>query len=275
MIEYNIAFFQKSADYVKNIIGEEPDTAVIMGSGLGGFENTLQNRIEIPYADIPNFLVSTVQYHAGKLVYGRIGTHKVLCMCGRFHHYEGYSFAELSIPIRLFKLLGVKRTILTNAAGGVNPEFNVGDIMIISDHIKLSSLSPMIGPNIEEFGSRFFDVSDMYTASLRKLAKERAAFSKLRFQEGVYMFFAGPQFETPAEIRMAGILGADAVGMSTVTEALTAAHCGMPVLAFSVITNMAAGIVKEAVLSHEEVAASVAVIERAFSEYLVDVILHL
>ena len=272
MFSYDISFFEKSADYVKNIIGEAPDVAVVMGSALGGFVNSIENPVEIPYADIPNFLVSTVEFHEGKLVYGKIGAKKVLCMAGRFHHYEGYSFAELSIPVRLFKLLGAKKTILTNAAGAVNPAYNPGNIMIIRDHIKFSSLSPMIGPNIPEFGDRFFDVGDMYTAELRKKALECAEGSGLTFREGVYMYFAGPQFETPAEIRMAHILGADAVGMSTVTEALTAAHCGMPVLAFSVITNMAAGIVKDAKLSHEEVAETAGQVSEKFAKYLTKVV---
>ena len=175
----------------------------------------------------------------------------------------------------MFSLLGVKQTILTNAAGGVNPAFHPGDIMVIKDHIKLTSLSPLTGPNLPEFGERFFDVGDMYTASLRKIALQCAKKSKLRFHEGVYMYFAGPQFETPAEIRMARILGADAVGMSTVPEALTAAHCGMPLLGFSVITNMAAGIVKDAALSHAEVAETASVVSDRFCDYLEDVILSL
>ena len=275
MYKPEISFFEKSAEYVKHIIGETPDTAIIMGSALGGFVDKINERIEIPYAEIPNFLVSTVKFHEGKLVYGKIGDKKVLCMCGRFHHYEGYSFEELSIPVRMFKLLGVKQTILTNAAGAVNLDYKVGDIMIICDHIKFSSLSPMTGQNVDEFGERLFDVSDMYTASLRKIAVQRAEYSSLSFREGVYMYFAGPQFETPAEIRMARILGADAVGMSTVTEALTAAHCGMPVLAFSVITNMAAGIVQNATLSHEEVAETAETVSSKFADYLEDVIEHL
>ena len=272
MFENTYSYYQKSAAYVKSIIKDTPDTAIIIGSGLGHFTAKIRDPIEIRYQDIPNFLVSTVPLHDGKLVFGKIGDKKVICMSGRFHSYEGYSFAELSIPVRLFRLLGVKQTILTNAAGAVNLDYQVGDIMVISDHIKLTSLSPMAGPNIEEFGDRFFDLNDMYTASLREKALACARRSPLRFHEGVYMFFGGPQFETPAEIRMARILGADAVGMSTVTEALTAAHCKMPLLAFSVISNMAAGIKKDEKQSHEEVAQSTAKIAEQFSDYLEDVI---
>ena len=272
MFAYDISFFEKSAAYIRERIGPAPEIGLVMGSALGSFAEKIQDPVTIDYKDIPNFPVSTVKFHEGKMLYGRIGGKTVICMAGRFHHYEGYSFQELSIPIRVFKLHGVQKTILTNAAGGVNLDYYPGDIMVISDHIKLSSLSPMIGPNVEEFGERFFDVSDMYTASLRKTALACAENSPLTFHEGVYMYFAGPQFETPAEIRMARVLGADAVGMSTVTEALTAAHCGMPVLAFSVITNMAAGVVKDARLSHEEVAETAGEVTDRFSDYLEEVI---
>ena len=272
MREFDIAFYQQAADYIHEIIRETPDVAVVLGSAMGPFTEKIRNVIEINYVDIPNFPVSTVAFHAGKFVYGTIGGKKVLCMSGRFHAYEGYAPVLLSMPIRVFHLLGVKKTILTNAAGAVNLDYAPGDVMIISDHIKLSSQSPMIGPNISEFGERFFDVSDMYTASLRNIALKCANNSVLRVHEGVYMYFAGPQFETPAEIRMARVLGADAVGMSTVPEALTAAHCGMPLLGFSVITNMAAGIVKEATLSHEDVANTMAVVNERFADYLEEVI---
>ena len=269
---YDYSCYLAAADYIKSVINDTPDTAVVLGSALGGFVSRLKDPIEIDYADIPNFPVSTVQFHDGKLVFGAVGGKKVLCMSGRFHAYEGYEMARLSMPVRVFRLLGVKQTILTNAAGAVNLTYQPGDIMVISDHIKLTGQSPMIGPNLPDFGERFFDVGDMYTASLRKIALKCAEKSPLRFHEGVYMYFAGPQFETPAEIRMARILGADAVGMSTVPEALTAAHCGMPVLGFSVITNMAAGIVRDAALSHEEVAETAEVVSAQFCDYLEEVI---
>lgn len=270
-MEYTVEFFQKSADYVMSIIKDKPEIAIILGSGLGDFVSKIKNPIKIKYDDIPNFLVSTVASHAGKLIYGEVGGKKVICMAGRFHSYEGYDFEQLVIPVRLFKLLGVKATILTNAAGAVNKSYNVGDIMIVSDHIKLNGASPLRGKNLDFFGPRFFDVTDMYTKKLRKIALKCAEGSGLIFREGVYMFFPGPQFETPAEIRAARLLGADAVGMSTVTEALTAAHCSMPLLAFSVITNMAAGVL-DCKLSDEEVGIAAAKIADRFGAYIEKVI---
>lgn len=270
-MEYTVEFFQKSADYVMSIIKGKPEIAIILGSGLGDFVSKIKNPIEIKYDDIPNFLVSTVASHAGKLIYGEVGGKKVIRMAGRFHSYEGYDFEQLVIPVRLFKLLGVKATILTNAAGAVNKSYNVGDIMIVSDHIKLNGASPLRGKNLDFFGPRFFDVTDMYTKKLRKIALKCAEGSGLIFREGVYMFFPGPQFETPAEIRAARLLGADAVGMSTVTEALTAAHCSMPLLAFSVMTNMAAGVL-DCKLSDEEVGIAAAKIADRFGAYIEKVI---
>ena len=270
-MEYTVEFFQKSADYVMSIIKDKPEIAIILGSGLGDFVSKIKNPIEIKYDDIPNFLVSTVASHAGKLIYGEVGGKKVICMAGRFHSYEGYDFEQLVIPVRLFKLLGVKATILTNAAGAVNKNYNVGDIMVVSDHIKLNGASPLRGKNLDFFGPRFFDVTDMYTKKLRKIALKCAEGSGLIFREGVYMFFPGPQFETPAEIRAARLLGADAVGMSTVTEALTAAHCSMPLLAFSVMTNMAAGVL-DCKLSDEEVGIAAAKIADRFGAYIEKVI---
>lgn len=270
-MEYTVEFFQKSADYVMSIIKDKPEIAIILGSGLGDFVSKIKNPIEIKYDDIPNFLVSTVASHAGKLIYGEVGGKKVICMAGRFHSYEGYDFEQLVIPVRLFKLLGVKATILTNAAGAVNKSYNVGDIMIVSDHIKFNGASPLRGKNLDFFGPRFFDVTDMYTKKLRKIALKCAEGSGLIFREGVYMFFPGPQFETPAEIRAARLLGADAVGMSTVTEALTAAHCSMPLLAFSVMTNMAAGVL-DCKLSDEEVGIAAAKIADRFGAYIEKVI---
>lgn len=261
------------AEYVRGRIGgETPDVALILGSGLGNFASRIENPVTVEYRDIPHFLVSTVEFHAGKLIYGSVGGKKVICMAGRFHHYEGYSFRQLALPVRLFKLLGAGATILTNAAGAVNEAYSVGDIMIIKDHIKLTGESPLGGPNLDEFGPRFFDVTDMYTASLRKTALACAEGSGLTFREGVYMYFTGPQFETPAEIRAARLLGADAVGMSTVTEALTAAHCGMPLLGLSVMTNMAAGVVPHCRLSNEDVVETAGQIADRFSQYMEKVI---
>ena len=270
-MEYTLEYFQKSADYIRKIVPWTPEIAIVLGSALGPFAGSIEDPIVIDYADIPNFLVSTVVGHAGKLIFGTVAGRRVVCMSGRFHSYEGYDFEQLVIPVRLFKLLGVKATILTNAAGAVNAEYRPGDVMIVSDHIKMTGPSPLRGKNIDEFGPRFFDVTRMYTPELRKLAWDCAEGSALTLHEGVYMFFTGPQYETPAEIRAARILGADAVGMSTVTEALTAAHCGMPLLCLSVMTNMAAGVLEQP-LTTEEVFETAKAIERPFSDYLTKIV---
>ena len=266
-MDYTLEYFQKSADYIRSIVPWRPEVAIVLGSFLGPFTDAIEDPIVIDYADIPNFLVSTVQGHAGKLIFGAVAGRRVVCMSGRFHSYEGYDFEQLVIPVRLFKLLGAKALILTNAAGAVNTEYRPGDIMIVSDHIKLTGASPLRGRNIDAFGPRFFDVSRMYTPELRALARECAEGTGLTLREGVYMFFTGPQFETPAEIRAARILGADAVGMSTVTEALTAAHCGMPLLCLSVMSNMAAGVLDQP-LTHEEVLETATTVAARLSVYL-------
>ena len=270
-MSYTYEYFQKSADYVKSIVPYTPEVAIVLGSCLGPFADTIEDPIVIDYKDIPNFLISTVDSHAGKLIFGTVAGKKVVCMSGRFHSYEGYDFEQLVIPVRLFKLLGVKATILTNAAGAVNESYRPGDIMIVKDHIKLAGHSPLRGPNVDEFGPRFFDVTNMYTPALRKLAKDCAEGIDLRVHEGVYYFFTGPQFETPAEIRAVRILGADAVGMSTVTEALTAAHCGMPLMCLSVMTNMAAGVLDRP-LTNDEVDETAKTIATRFSAYVTKII---
>ena len=266
-MEYTYEYFQKRADYLKERVPFTPELAIVLGSCLGPFAQEIENPISIDYRDIPNFLVSTAPSHAGKLIFGTVCGKQVVCMSGRFHSYEGYDFEQLVIPVRVMKLLGVEKLILTNAAGAVNTGYRPGDIMLITDHIKLNGASPLRGPNIEEFGPRFFDMTKAYDPALRKLALDCAEGIDLRVHEGVYMFFPGPQFETPAEIRAARILGADAVGMSTVTEVLTAAHCGLPTLAVSVMTNMAAGILDRP-LSGEEVDETGKTIETRFSAYM-------
>lgn len=265
------AFYEKTADYVKSRAPFAPELGLILGTGLGPLAKQIENPVEIDYRDIPNFLVSTAPDHAGKLIFGTLEGKKLVCMSGRFHSYEGYDFEQLAIPVRLFKLLGVRQLIVTNAAGGVNEGYRPGDIMVISDHIKLNGASPMRGKNLPEFGDRFFDVSRMYTPRLRELALRLAKDTALRVHEGVYFFMPGPQFETPAEIRAIRLLGGDAVGMSTVTEALTAAHCGIELLGFSVITNMAAGMLDQP-LTTEEVSETGRMVEERFSAYLKSVI---
>ena len=255
----------ESAEYLRGRIPFVPEIALVLGSSLGHFARQIEDPITVDYTDIPDFLRSTAPGHDGKLIFGTISGKKVVCMSGRFHFYEGYDFEQLSIPIRVLKLLGVRAVILTNAAGAVNTSYRPGDIMVIKDHIKLMGASPMRGENAAEFGPRFFDVSDMYTKKLRELALECGRDSVLRLQEGVYFYMPGPQFETPAEIRAIRLLGGDAVGMSTVTEALTAAHCGMPVLGLSVMTNMAAGVLDQP-LTSEEVNETGARISTPFSD---------
>lgn len=271
-MEYTYDYYKKSADYIRSVSGGfQPELGIVLGTGLGEYDRNIENRIEIPYGEIPNFLVSTAPDHAGKLILGTIEGHKVCCMSGRFHSYEGYSFEQLALPVRVMKVLGIQRLILTNAAGAINTSYSVGDIMVIKDHIKLTGASPLAGPNIPEFGQRFFDIGNMYDKELRTLALNCADATSLTIREGVYFFFTGPQYETPAEIRAARILGGDAAGMSTVTEALTAAHCGIPVLGLSVMTNMAAGVLDQPLTAEEVTETSLRVageFERYFTEIL-------
>ncbi len=269
---YSYDFFKTTADYVLARTGFKIDLALILGSSLGALAEEIENPIEIDYADIPNFLKTTVDSHAGKLIIGDLSGKKVVCMSGRFHYYEGYDFEQLQIPIRLFHLLGAKAVILTNAAGAVNTSFNVGDIMLIKDHIKLTGASPLRGENISEFGPRFFDVSDMYSKELRVIAKKCAEQIDMELREGVYFYAAGPQFETPAEIKAMRILGADAVGMSTVTEAITAAQCDMKVLGLSLLTNMAAGIVADQAVTTEEVNQTAVQTSEKFKELIKEIV---
>lgn len=270
-MRYTYEYFQKAADYLKKIVPWTPEVAVVLGSCLGPFADSIEDPIVVDYADIPNFLTSTVESHAGKMIFGRVAGRRVVCMSGRFHSYEGYDFEQLTLPVRVFKLLGAKTVILTNAAGAINESYRPGDVMIVTDHIKLTGASPLRGRNVDEFGPRFFDTTRMYTPELRALARECAKDTGLKVHEGVYFFFTGPQFETPAEIRAARLLGGDAAGMSTVTEALTAAHCGMPLLCLSVMTNMAAGVLDKP-LSAAEVDEAGRLVAERFSVYMKKII---
>ncbi len=234
--------------------GTFPSTALILGSGLGRFGEAMTIDAEVPYAEIPGFPVSTVAGHAGRLLIGHIGTLPLACMQGRMHLYEGYPAARLALSIRTLKLLGVDTLIVTNAAGSLQPEMGPGSIMAIEDHINFSGQNPLIGPNDDTFGDRFFDMSEAYDPDLRRRLAVAAEAESVALHSGVYLQAAGPNFETPAEVRMFARWGADAVGMSTVPEVLLARHCGMRVAGLSVITNLAAGIAKHA-LSHEETIA--------------------
>lgn len=255
---------KETSEFINSKIKENPKLGIVLGSGLGPLVDDMKNSIEIDYKDITNFPVSTVEGHAGKLVYGELAGKKVLAMKGRFHHYEGYEVNDVVFAIRVFKLLGIENILVTNAAGGINKEFRPGDIMIIKDHISLFAPSPLRGKNINEFGPRFFDMSKAYDRDLIKIAKDSAIAQGIEVKEGVYVFAQGPMYETPAEIKLFATLGADAVGMSTVPEVITARHMGIKVLGISLITNMAAGILDQP-LNHEEVMATAKVAEKNFT----------
>ena len=243
----------KCAGYVAEKIGSfRPEAALVLGSGLGGLADELKQDLVVPYTDIPDFPVSTVQGHNGRFVFAEIDGVRTVIMQGRVHYYEGYSPAEAVRPIRLMKLLGAERLFLTNAAGGINEAFNVGDLMLIRDHISFLVPSPLIGRNIDALGQRFPDMSRVYSERIADTARSIAASHGVVLREGVYVQTSGPNYETPAEIRMLRTLGADAVGMSTAIEAMAARHCGMEVCGISVISNMAAGILPQP-LMHEEV----------------------
>ncbi len=230
---------------------KDVDYGLILGSGLGDLADQIADAVVIDYADILHFPVSTVAGHAGKLVYGTLGGTTVLAMQGRFHYYEGNSMATVTYPIRIMKALKAHSLIVTNAAGGVNEQYQPGELMLIADHINFMGNHPLIGKNYDAWGPRFPDMSQAYDLDYRNIAKQVASQMNIRLQEGVYMAFSGPSYETPAEIRMARVLGADAVGMSTVPEVIVARHMGMRVLGISCITNLAAGM--QANLNHEEV----------------------
>lgn len=242
---------QEAVGYIRSIFPQQPEVGIVLGSGLGNFASEIKIEKEISYADIPNFPQSTVKGHGGKLIFGEIGGKKVAAMSGRFHFYEGYDVQDVVLPVRVFKFLGVKTLLLSNAAGATNPGFKVGDIMIINDHISFFTPNPLVGKNDDSLGPRFPDMSEPYDKKLIELAKRAAQKNGIDVKEGVYVAVTGPTFETKAEYRMIHTMGADAVGMSTVQETITAVHMGMPVLAMSVITDL--GIGDHAVITHEEV----------------------
>jgi purine-nucleoside phosphorylase len=243
---------QATAAFIREKTTTKPTVGIILGSGLGGLVDMLEKEASIPYADIPNFPVSTVEGHSGQLIFGRIGDCTVVLMAGRFHYYEGYSMQEVTFPVRVMKALGVETVILSNAAGGTNATFNIGDLMIIKDHINICPEHPLRGANDERLGTRFPDMSQAYDHGLIALAKEIAAQQGLSPRTGVYIGLQGPTFETPAEYRMLHAMGGDAVGMSTVAEVIVARHAGMRVFAMSVITDL--GVTDVPItITHEEV----------------------
>lgn len=239
---YGIEEIKKSADYIKEIVKDIPKTAIILGSGLGSLADDARIICEINYADIPYFKTSTVPGHDGKLIFAYLGEKYVVMMKGRLHYYEGYTFEETTYPVKVMKMIGVENLIVTNAAGGINETFSEGDFMLICDHIKLCADNPLRGKNIDELGPRFNDMCTPYDLDLQSVAKNGAKMANIDLKEGVYAYMSGPCFETKAEIRALKILGADAVGMSTVAEVIVANHMSMRVMGISCITNMAAGI---------------------------------
>ena len=252
-MQYAFSDYQRSADAIRAKIGSfQPQVAMILGSGLGYLGDIVENPIVVPYGEIPNFKVSTAPGHKGQLVFGTLEGKNVAVMQGRMHHYEGYSYEEVSYAVRVLRLLGCSTLIVTNAAGCINRDWKAGDLMLIADHMKFFMESPLRGENLPEFGVRFPDASHLYTPALRDMARQTAAELGIGLREGIYMYFPGPQYETPAEIRAARVLGADAAGMSTAPEVITAGHCGMQVLGFTLLSNMAAGILDQP-LSEQEV----------------------
>ena len=267
-------YFEKlieTRDYIKTIVGRTPHIAIVLGSGLGPLADQITEKKEINYDEIPNFPKTTVVGHEGKLIFGFLGEKYVVAMKGRFHYYEGFDIPELIFPVRVFKLLGIDNIILTNAAGGVNNQFKPGDLMLIKDHIGFYAESALRGANIDEFGPRFPDMSQVYSKNLNDIACECAKKHNINLRRGIYSYTKGPMFETTAEIRALGALGADAVGMSTVPEAIAAKHAGMKVLGISCITNMAAGILDQP-LTHEEVMETGKMVEEKFSTLITEIV---
>ncbi len=264
-MNYTFADYKQSADYLRKRIGDfTPQVLMVLGSGLGFLGDLVENAVAVPYGDIPHFKHSTAPGHKGQLVFGTLRGVKVAVMQGRMHHYEGYSYEEVSYAVRVVRLLGATKMIVTNAAGCVNTAWQAGDLMLITDQIKIFMESPLRGENLSEFGVRFPDASHLYTPALQDLARDKAKALGLTLRQGVYMYFPGPQYETPAEVRFARIAGADAVGMSTAPEVIVAGHCGMEVLGFTLLSNMAAGILDQP-LTEEEVLEAAAAAREHFS----------
>jgi len=267
---FSYADYVESANFIKERMGEfNPKIAIILGSGLGILSNEFEKKIVINYKEIPNFPESTVQWHAGELIIGKLNGVEIIAMNGRFHFYEGYEIYQTTFPIRVFKLLGIEKLILTNASGGINTNFNAGDFMVITDYLSFFAQSPLRGKNLEEFGERFPDASETFNKDLsnklRNVIEKHAGVAR----EGIYAYMPGPTFETPAEIRALRILGADSVGMSTVPEAVIANHCGIKTVGVTCITNMAAGVLDEK-LSHEDVTRTAEKVKNVFKEIIKD-----
>ena len=255
--------YKASADAIRERLGAfVPEVAMILGSGLGYLGDEVEDPVIIPYGEVPHFKASTAPGHKGQFVFGLLEGKPVAVMQGRMHHYEGYSYEEVAYAVRVLRLLGCTTLIVTNAAGCVRTDWQAGDLMLITDHIKMFSESPLRGENLPEFGVRFPDASHLYTVRLQELAKHTAKELDIPLREGVYFYCYGPQYETPAEIRAARVLGGDAVGMSTAPEVIVAGHCGMEVLGFTLLSNMAAGILDQPLSEQEVLDAGVAAREK-------------
>ena len=264
-MQYTFAQYQESADFIRAKIGSfAPKVAMVLGSGLGFLGDEVEDPICVSYRDIPHFKASTAPGHKGRLVFGTLRGRNVAVMQGRMHHYEGYSYEEVGYAVRVLRLLGCDTLVVTNAAGGVNLDFQAGDLMLITDHIKIFMESPLRGENLPAFGPRFPDASHLYTPALQEVARTAARDLGIPLREGVYMYFPGPQYETPAEVRFARVAGADAVGMSTAPEVIVAGHCGMQVLGFTLVSNLAAGILDQP-LSEQEVLDAAEAAKEKFS----------
>ncbi len=244
---------KNTANFLNKKTSNKPEVGIILGSGLGGLVNRMEIENTFPYEEIPGFPVSTVEGHSGKLIFGKLGGKYIVAMQGRFHYYEGYPMETVTFPVKVMHLLGIKTLIVSNAAGGLNPEFNVGDMMIISDHINFFPNNPLLGPNNNELGTRFPDMSNAYNSDLRATAKKIAKENNIQVREGVYIGNSGPMLETPAEYRMFRIFGADATGMSTVPEVIAAHHMGIKVFGMSIITNVSEKENPDEETTHEEV----------------------
>ncbi len=272
----NDATIIKATHYINRILFEnnyrgQPKIAIILGSGLGPLTSQVKIDVEIPYKSIPHFPVSTAPGHIGRLIFGKLVDKDVILLDGRFHFYEGYDGHDIAVVLRTLKMLGISYLLQTNAAGGINKSFKAGDFMLITDHINLSGTNPLIGKNNSDFGPRFPDMSECYDPVLQQNARKAAQELDIELKEGVYIWFMGPSYETPAEIRMARVLGADAVGMSTVPETILAVHAGLKVLAISVISNMAAGVTDEK-LDENEVLVTANARRHLFAELMLRII---
>jgi len=264
----------EAKDFLKPKLKETPKIGMILGSGLGNLVDQMTDTTEIPFSKIPYFKTTSAVGHSGVIAAGYLNNKYVIALKGRYHYYEGHTLKEVTFPVKVLKLLGVETLIITNSCGAVNKDFNPGELMLITDHLNLTGNNPLIGDNIDELGPRFPDASEIYTKSLRALALKEAKDLDIKLNQGVYAWWTGPSYETPAEIKMIRILGADAVGMSTVPESLVASHMGMSVLGISCLTNMASGILDQK-LTHDEVIEVAGKANADFSRLLLNILKHI